>query len=315
MATQRMHWEDVTPTCGRIVTEAGHEVARYDWSTGGGVHPHVHPLRHRDGTGVLTNYAPFDHAWHYGLWWSWKLINGIVFWENTELEKQGGYVVAAHQAGADNAGNVTIAETLRLRPHAEPAATWLTETRRLTARPMVPGAEIAGGWALDWDLRWDAQVDCEFDVHPRLSEERWGGYMGLSYRAARALAFDEFLFNSAGENGGEYDMRQMTSCHARPARWAALGGKVDGLVTGAVDTGGVAILAHPGNHATPTPWYAWSAGPEKDSFGFLSPSFLQDEALKLPRGETLALRYRVIPFAGRPTAAALDAAWEAFAQA
>jgi hypothetical protein len=236
----------------------------------------------------------------------------MVFWENTERERQGGYAIDAFRAGTDATGGVVIEQTARLRPHAVPDSAWLIEERRLTARPRVPGADIAGGWALDWDLRWQAAIDCEFDVQPRISEERWGGYMGLSYRAARSQAFEEFAFNSAGQQGGEFDFQQADSCHGQPARWVAHGGKLDGIATGSPEVGGVALLAHEQNHAQPAPWYVWSAGPQKDGFGFVAASFLQDEALTLRRGETLTLRYRVIPFAGRPTGELLDVAWGAY---
>jgi len=39
-----------------------------------------HPLSTVDGE-VLTAFEPADHPWHRGLWWSWKLINGINYWE------------------------------------------------------------------------------------------------------------------------------------------------------------------------------------------------------------------------------------------
>src|SRR5688572_27335838 len=29
----------------------------------------------------LTNFKPEDHPWHYGLWFSWKYINGANYWE------------------------------------------------------------------------------------------------------------------------------------------------------------------------------------------------------------------------------------------
>ena len=309
---ERLHWLQTSPVSGRITTDGGHVLAGYTWSTAGGTHPCVHPLQHRDGAGPLTNYGPFDHPWHYGLWWSWKLINGMVFWENTERERQGGYAVDAFRGGTDGDGRVVIEQTARLRPHAEPDSAWLVEQRRLTARPRIGGAAVAGGWALDWDLRWEAVVDCELGVQPRISEERWGGYMGLSYRAARSQAFDEFAFDSEGRQGGEFDLQQFDCCHGQPARWVAYGGKLDGIATGSPEVGGVALLAHEQNHAEPAPWYVWSAGPQKEGFGFVAASFLQDQPMALRRGETLALRYRVIPFAGRPTGEALNAAWEAY---
>jgi len=42
--------------------------------------PYFHPVALIDGT-VLTQDRPADHPWHHGLWFSWKYINGVNFWE------------------------------------------------------------------------------------------------------------------------------------------------------------------------------------------------------------------------------------------
>jgi len=42
--------------------------------------PFFHPVSVNGGTS-LTNFRPEDHPWHYGLWFSWKLINGANYWE------------------------------------------------------------------------------------------------------------------------------------------------------------------------------------------------------------------------------------------
>src|ERR687890_561666 len=59
----------------------GQPLARYSWGPSTN-HPYfsdVRPLAHR---GVLTNHAPHDHRWHHGIWWSWKFINDVLFWED-----------------------------------------------------------------------------------------------------------------------------------------------------------------------------------------------------------------------------------------
>src|SRR6476469_11282208 len=33
------------------------------------------------GNPSFTNFNPEDHPWHYGLWFSWKYINGVNYWE------------------------------------------------------------------------------------------------------------------------------------------------------------------------------------------------------------------------------------------
>ena len=33
------------------------------------------------GAPPLTWMAPPDHPWHYGMWFSWKYLNGKIYWE------------------------------------------------------------------------------------------------------------------------------------------------------------------------------------------------------------------------------------------
>ena len=42
--------------------------------------PFFHPLCLADGT-ELTALRPADHVWHRALWFSWKFINGLNYWE------------------------------------------------------------------------------------------------------------------------------------------------------------------------------------------------------------------------------------------
>ena len=42
--------------------------------------PYFHPLSLTDGT-ELTWLRPPDHPWHKALWFSWKYINGLNYWD------------------------------------------------------------------------------------------------------------------------------------------------------------------------------------------------------------------------------------------
>jgi type 1 glutamine amidotransferase len=44
--------------------------------------PYLHPVYL--GHTRLTSESPSDHVWHYGLWFSWKFINGLNYWEYTD---------------------------------------------------------------------------------------------------------------------------------------------------------------------------------------------------------------------------------------
>ncbi len=45
-----------------------------------GDHVYFHPLRTTDGL-LMTWDRPPDHLWHHGLWFSWKYINKVNYWE------------------------------------------------------------------------------------------------------------------------------------------------------------------------------------------------------------------------------------------
>lgn len=45
--------------------------------------PYFHPVTNPAGD-VLTALRPADHPWHRGIWWSWKFINGLNYWEENE---------------------------------------------------------------------------------------------------------------------------------------------------------------------------------------------------------------------------------------
>jgi hypothetical protein len=42
--------------------------------------PYIHPLATGAGT-PLTAFAPKDHPWHCGVWFNWKEINGVNYWD------------------------------------------------------------------------------------------------------------------------------------------------------------------------------------------------------------------------------------------
>jgi hypothetical protein len=66
---------------------------------------------------------------------------------------------------------------------------------------------------------------------------------------------------------------------------------------------GVAILDHPRNPRSPTPWYVIRSA----EMSFFSPALLCHEPMTLRQGERMTLRYRVIVHPGRWDAARLSA--------
>lgn len=302
-----LRWIPTSSTDANIVGSSGKCLGSYHWGPERR-HPYFHPLYSYGANESLTCFAPWDHRWHKALWWSWKLINGIIFWENAAQDGagEGTSRVVAHSAGEQKDGSIEIRQTLEMRVlHTQEL--YLSEERRLLLHPHLPG--ILGGWAIDWDMVTTAATRCELSTTP-YPDIAWGGYMGLNYRPNRCMGWDETILNSGGQTGHD-------GCHGRRARWAAYGGNLDGNEQDCATNpakAGVAILDHPHNLRHPTDFYAWSVGPDNRSFGFLSASPLMRKDLTLETGERLRLRYRTIVFDGPVPVPALNQVWAAYAE-
>ena len=59
--------------------------------------PYFHPVRVKNST--LTCVSPPDHPWHLGLWFSWKYINGVNYWEYLDDFKSEG---TGYKSAGDN---------------------------------------------------------------------------------------------------------------------------------------------------------------------------------------------------------------------
>lgn len=299
----RLQWEPAGSFAANIVSDTGKCLGTYHWGQDRR-HPFFHPLFSYGANQPLTNFAPWDHRWHKGLWWSWKYINGINFWEwfNDDGSGEGHSLVIAHEATPTAAGSIEIRQTVEMRV-IQSNALLLVENRQVTLHPTVPG--LQGGWAIDWDATTTAIVDCELKP-TLLSEQPWGGYAGLNFRAGRSMSVNETLRNSNGASGIE-------TCHRATARWAAYGGNVDGSEQdSAVNPAqaGVAIFDHPANLRHPTPFYAAVAGGNSLGFGFIGTAPIMYETLHLRAGQQLRFRHRVVLFDGIMSNALLDGLWQ-----
>lgn len=261
--------------------------------------PYFHPLTTTDGR-TLTWDRPPDHIWHHGLWFSWKFINGVNYWEidpktgrpagraswtNVKIETGGGL-------------GAKISMDLAYRPAGEEAAV-LTERRSIEIS--APGQD--GTYAMDWTCSFRAVREVVLDRTPIPGEpggQSWGGYAGLSLRLTGDMTGRRAV--TIGGPVAESEIRE----ERYRGRHAAL--DYSGLVNGT--PAGVAILDHPGNPRFPTPWYVIISS----EMSFFSPALLCFEPMTLRPGEGLTLRYRVIVHAGRWDAARLDAEYRGFAR-
>lgn len=276
-----LSWEVRSPETAAVLGPDGRAVARYEFGTGAN-HPFfrdVTPLNHQ---GVLTNHAPWDHSWHHGLWWSWKFVNDILFWEDNadfggNRAGLGRAVVVSHDVEIVD-GTVVVDEKLQWRVDAS-GEVLLTERRRMVLQADPARTDT---WSIDWQHEWTAQVDCVLDSTP-YPEHWWGGYAGLNFRAARSMRDGERIRASGGLEGRE-------QVHAGTAQWAAYSGNVDGSETDDPEhpaRGTFAILDHPGNGAA-MPVYVFSAA---DEFGFLASAPLMHTTRKLAAGAVMTQQF------------------------
>jgi type 1 glutamine amidotransferase len=244
--------------------------------------PYFHPLGTVGGQ-VLTWDRPPDHLWHHGLWFSWKFINKVNYWE---LDAKTG-----RPAGKTSWSNVRISTgkdlkaridmDLAYRPVGEDVPV-LTEERTIEVAP--PDGE--GVYAIDWTCAFRAAADAVLDRTPLPGEpggQVWGGYSGLSLRLAQDLT-DREPMTSDGPVTAMPDDRYR-------GRHIALdySGLIDGIPAG------IAILDHPGNPRSPSPWYVIRSA----EMSFFTPAVLCYEPFVLHAGGSFVLRYRVLIHPGR----------------
>lgn len=303
----KLHWQPAGATSAAVSNAGGRLLAVYQWEAKRR-HAFFHPLYSAGGNAPLTCFAPWDHCWHRGLWWSWKYINGVNFWEqmHDDGRGEGRSLVTAHCAAERGDGVIEITETVALQSF-DSGATLVQEARRLLLLPAL--AAVPGAWAIEWNSTSTALVDCEFAATP-YPETPWGGYAGLNFRPNRCLGWDEEICNSQGATGKE-------ACHAMPARWAAYAGNLDGNEhdsAAAPARAGVAILDHPQNPRHPNAFYTWSVGADNRGFGFLALCPLLAGSLVLPAGASLSYRALVVMFDGAVPSDALDNAWQSWVE-
>jgi hypothetical protein len=255
--------------------------------------PYFHPVRVGNGPS-LTNFKPEDHPWHYALWFSWKYINHVNYWEENRVSGQAAgatrWSTPVIDARPDGSARIAMRLTYA-RPTGEVD---LTEARVLDVS--APAAD--GSYTIDWSMRFTAGKDgAALDRTPMPGEPNGvvnGGYAGLSARLAAAPATMSVMTT-------EGPVTEFRGERARPNAAAAAGNfSLDGR-----DLGGVAILSDPANIAEKAPWYVID---NKRDFRFICAAILAPAVRTIPPNGELALRYRV---AIRPTAWTQDALREA----
>jgi hypothetical protein len=243
--------------------------------------PFFHPVTLLDGP-VLTWDRPPDHPWHHALWFSWKFINRVNYWEEDPKTgvSQGQTRWREPQIETRPDFSARIVMDLSYQPaNGQPV---LTEHRVVEISPPDNGDTCHQDWTMTFTA---ADKDVVFDRTPLPGEpggQPWGGYAGLSVRFAKELQ-DARALTPNGQvefAGGRY-------------RGRAAAMDYTGVFEGR--EAGIAILDSAANINSPSPWYAIC----DSSMRYFSPAVIQNKPRTLKAGRSFTLRYRVVIHPGR----------------
>lgn len=249
---------------------------------------YFHPLATLEGQ-VLTEFEPEDHPWHRGLWWSWKFINGLNYWEeDRQTHASEGVNELTHakvMRGVDFAAQAEL--HFSYHPPGKPPV--MTEIRKLS----INRPDSDGRYWIDWTSTFtvgDAPV--KLDRTPTLREGGvdFGGYAGLSLRFPVGLTGWSYRTSEAAKSA--------TNGHGKSARWVDFSGK----------NAGISVFDHPDNMRHPTPWYL----SEKPELIYLSPAVLLNESLTLAAQQSIKLTYRIMIHSKPITDKTIDMQWNEF---
>jgi hypothetical protein len=238
--------------------------------------PYFHPLRVAGGES-LTASRPADHRWHYGLWFSWKYINGVNYWEEDKSgHSQGATAWNRPIIKTREDGSVEINMTLR---YVSPTnGLMMTEQREI--RVSAPGTQ--GEVTMDWLGKFEARNEpLLLDRTPMPGEpdgEVNGGYAGFAFRAAQEPAQCQFIT-------AEGPLGNFESDRARPNSKAAACNIVQ-----SGRTNSVAIFSHTSNLGGDSPWYIINS----QAMRWFSPALLAQAPKNVKPHETFTWKFRVV---------------------
>lgn len=292
LAALNLRWQK-KPGKSVALTSNGADLWRFRYDAQQ-AHCYFHPLS-LPGCGPLTWDQPADHVWHHGLWFSWKFINGVNFWENapgkdrpaglTRWQPPKVHTFANRSAKIEMGLSYAIenppSTPSRPAKPGGPEIELLRERRVMHISP--PAAD--GSFSIDWQAEFVAVAEeVVLDRTPLPGEpggQAWGGYSGLSLRLQNwqdrgaQTADGPIEFNSQNRYRGR---------HRALDYFGMLEGKAVGIA-----------IEEVGSHLnSPTPWYSIRSG----QMSFMTPAVICYGAHTMKRGERFTLHYRVHVHAG-----------------
>ena len=254
--------------------------------------PYFHPVATTAGQRLSCD-RPADHAWHHGIWFCWKFINQVNYWEHAGRsgKPQGRTEWSNVVVKTNEDGSAVISMSLRYHP-ADDNQVVLEENREIELS--APDAE--GVYSMDWTCRFTARdLPVTLDRTPP-KEKSWGGYAGLSVRFAKELTERQTY-----DTNGLVEFKEGNR-HRERAVAMDYGGMIDNVPVG------LAFLDHPDNPRHPTRWYAI----RDPVMSYINAALLNDKPMVLKPEQVMTLRYRMIVHPNRWKADRLQAAFDQY---
>jgi hypothetical protein len=246
--------------------------------------PYFHPLSSSGGI-LFTDLRPKDHPWHRGVWFSWKFINGVNYWEeNRSTGKSDGEtrIIGVARKVMDGQ-EVHLEIDLEYAPAGSDAVV-MKERRKV----VVSAPDNEGVYAIDWSSTFQAlENDVVLDRTPLPEQpkgKKWGGYAGWSVRMNAAMKGSTFLGSE-----GQGDV------HRQTASW---------MLFNSPDNGSLLFMDHPDNFSYPSTWYVAANMP------YFSPAIIHDAPHTIKAGTSLKLKYRLVVLPEPATRETAVACWK-----
>ena len=238
-----------------------------------------------NGGPAITNFKPTDHPWHYGLWFSWKYINHVNYWEEDKVSgiAQGktAWSKPTIETHPDGTARIHLEVT-----YTDPKTNSqdMSEIRDLAV--CAPAAD--GSYTIDWHAHFTAGKNgAILDRTPMPGEPQGavnGGYAGLGVRMAGQPALMAVVSTS-----GPVD--KFASSRARPDA-PAIGCN---FTKDGQDIGALAIFSDPANIRPDAPWYIINDNTTNngEGFRFACAAILAPKIITLTPGQTMDLHYQI----------------------
>ncbi len=264
--------------------------------------PYFHPINTNNGN-ALTWLKPDDHPWHYGLWFSWKYLNEVNYWEEDRETglSEGLTIVKEKNVNIFEDYSAEVIFSISYEPQEDSAV--LFEERKIT----ISSPQQNGDFHIDWSSRFTPnKMDVVLERTPIEGQEGgrpWGGYATLGLRM-NGIDFRHIeLLNNNGKKG--------LLIHKTPTKWTDISGVFSDEEN---IKAGIAVFEHKSNPRYPYAGYVIDSPLENldARFIYTGSGFLYNSSYNLKSDELLNLQYRIYVHNNRGNLEQINMKYEEF---